>query len=69
MDEMGKEEEEEELRKADCPKCLGDFIQNASKPWLFTNSAHTSTVAKGLLRKRVFYSADILYYFGEELHD
>lgn len=30
MDEMGKEEEE--LRKADCPKCLGDYIQNTKQP-------------------------------------
>ena len=36
MDEMGKEEEEEELRKADCPKCRGDFIQNTSKhDWIY----------------------------------
>lgn len=33
MDEMGKEvEEEEQSRKADCPKCLDDYyIQNTGK--------------------------------------
>lgn len=32
VNEMGKTEEEEELRKADCPKCLSDWIQNTNKP-------------------------------------
>lgn len=29
---MGKEEEEEGLRKSDCPECLVDCIQNTTEP-------------------------------------